>query len=156
MDLGEADLGEIVAKNAALRRAEFREGEGKILAASHGNFAAFEALTALYVAFFRYGMPRKFVVPDYEARARAANLPYARMKIPTEEVYLHRALVLGGRRAEFLRDLALITRKNATYRRVYRSLGGKIGAPPKRFGALPERSNGLTSVIHDFGLMEKL
>lgn len=151
------DLREIVEKNAALRRMDAEEGEGKFLAETHGFFAAFEALTALYVAFFRCGEARRYLVADYAARARAANIPFAKMRIPTQEDYTRRALVLGGRRTEFLRELELITRKNATYRRVYRSLGGEIGSVPvEELNFLPERAIGLSAVIRDFGLLEKL
>lgn len=157
MDLGETSPREILLKNAALRRLSASEGEGRILAERVGNFSSFEALTKLYVAFFRCGAPQKYVVPAYEARAKAAGIPFRSVNIPTEEVYTHRALVLGGRRGEFLRELGLITQKNATYRRVYRSLGGTVKeADVKELKYLPERSNGLSAVIRDFGLMEKL
>lgn len=157
MDAEEPDLKEILLKNAALRRMNFEKGEGEILARSMGNFAAFETLMKLYVAFFRCGSPLKYAVPDYEARAKAAGVSYFGMRIPTEEVFTRRALVLGGRRAEFLRELSLISKKSATYRRVYRSLGGKpAAAKTEPLKTLPERSNGLSSVIRDFGLLEKL
>ncbi len=157
MDMEEPNFQEIVLKHAALRRMGMEDGEGKILASCCGNFAAFSALFALYVAFFRCGSPRKFVVSDYEKRARAAGIPFAALRIPTEEDYTRRALVLGGRRAEFLRELSVIEQKNATYCRYYRSLGGTAArAPKEELKTLPERSNGLSAVIRDFGLMDKL
>lgn len=157
MDLDTSDRREILWKNAALRRLGCAEGEGKVLAEREGNFAAFEALTALYVAFFRCGSPRKYAAVDYEARAEAAGIPYADMRIPTPEDFAHRALVLGGRRADFLRELNLITQKNATYRRIYRSLGGEVRrADAENVRMLPELSGGLSEIIRDFGLLEKL
>ncbi len=157
MDPGGPGLKEILLKNAALRRMKFGEGEGAVLAKHCGNFAAFEALVSLYIAFFRCGSPRKFLVPDYGARAEAAGIPFAAMRIPTEEDYTRRALVLGGRRAEFLRDLDMIDRNKATYCRNYRSLGGITArVPGEELKTLPERSNGLSAIIRDFGLMEKI
>ncbi len=148
---------DILLKNAALRRLGTSEGEGKVLARSAGNFAAFESLTALYVAFFRCGEPLKTVVPDYAARAREAGIPYARQVIPTEETFARRALVFGGRRAEFLRELRLITQNSHIYRRNYRMLGGTVTKALRAdVKYLPERAGGLSAVIRDFGLMEKL
>lgn len=156
MDLDISDRREILLKNAALRRMGAPDGEGKILARREGNFAAFEALTELYVAFFRHGSPRKYAAVDYEGRAKAAGIPYADMHIPTVEEFAHRALVLDGRRGEFLRELDLITRKSATYRRIYRSLGGEVRRAVENVRLLPELSGGLSEIIRDFGLLEKL
>ncbi len=156
MGADEPSLRDVLLKNAALRRSGIT-GEGAYLAAEVGNFSAFDALMRLYVAFFRCGSPRKYAVPDYGARARAAGVPFAEMSVPDEETYARRALVLSGRRADLLRELSLISQKNATYCRVYRSFGGKIrtvGAEKLKY--LPEKTNGLSAVIRDFGLLEKL
>ena len=157
MDLSACDLRDILCKNAALRRMGEEGGEGEILASHVGRFAAFEGLMRLYVAFFRNGAPRKYVVPDYEARAKAAGVPFSCVHIPTEEQFTRRALVLEGRRAEFLREIGLISAHFTQYQRVYRTLGGRgASCPISALCALPERSNGLSAVIRDFGLLEKL
>lgn len=156
-DLDGLTLDKILQKNAALRRLGFVGGEGEIFAERVGRFAAFEALTKLYVAFFRNAAPLRATVPAYEARARAAGVPYSAVFIPTVGEYTRYALVLGGRRGEFLRELGLISQGLPAYRRTYRGLGGRIStAPLQELRTLPERSNGLSAVIRDLGLLEKL
>ena len=155
-DLNGIGAEEILQKNAALRRTEGDGiGEGIVLARRSSSFGAFCALTALYTAFFRCGQPRHYVVADYAARARRAGVPP--VLPPTEEDFTRRSLALGGRRAEFLRELGFITRNMATYRRNYLSFGGKEEkVPPAELSALPERAAGLSAVVRDFGLLEEL
>lgn len=151
--LKEADGREILRKNAALGRMGEGDGEGAYLARSCGYFAAFCALVSLYTAFFRYGSPRKYVVPHYSARAERAGVPLAMP--PTEEDYVRRALTLEARRAQFLRELRFVSQDMRAYRTRYAALGGSMERADRReLLALPERAGGLTKIIRDFGLME--
>lgn len=158
MDLG-GEMGEeeILRRNALLRRMDFIEGEGKLLAERIGAFAAFETLLKLYLAFFRCGGAMHTVVCDYEGRAWEAGVPFSAMRIPSEETFARRALVLEARRGELLRELGLIAGQREAFRRNYRLLGGRTaGEDLAAAKYLPERSGGLSAVIRDFGLMEKL
>ncbi len=158
MDLGgEMGQEEILRRNALLRRMDFEEGEGNLLAGEIGAFAAFETLLKLYLAFFRCGGAMHTVVCNYEARAAAAGVPFSAMRIPSEETFTRRTLVFEARRGELLRELNLIAGSLEVFRRNYRLLGGKTaGADVAAAKYLPERSGGLSAIIRDFGLMEKL
>ncbi len=149
-----SEVGEIASLNAFLA-AEGFTGEGDILAERTGRFAAFEVLQRLYTAFFRCGRPRKYAVADYAARAEEADCPPPMP--PTEETYAKRALLLERTRATFLRELRLITKDAAAYRRQYISLGGRVEkADLREVRLLPERSGGLSVLMRDFGLLEEL
>ena len=67
---GELSPEEIVRRNARLRMLEedgVPQGEGMRLEGS--AYTRWQALCALYLAFFAKGRPRRYAVPDYAARA---------------------------------------------------------------------------------------
>lgn len=149
----EADLSALLLMNAFAERTG-QGGEGEILAKTCGSFAAYEGLLRLYTAFFRCGVPRKYVVPDYAARAAEAGGTAALP--PTEEEYARRAILLERRRAGALREIGLLGGLSACRSR-YVSLGGRPKrADMREIRRLPERSGGLSVLIRDFGLLEDI
>lgn len=156
---------EIVRANAALRRSEAAgawRGEGATLARLYPKPAAFRAfyeLSALYAAFFGCGRPRKYVVPDYAARAKRAGVSAAEVCIPTAEEYARRALVLERRRSDLLAEVQGILRGAAAETRsvcAFLKKNGGIGGISDALETLPEHCpNGLTAIIRDFGLLER-
>ena len=149
---------EIVRRNGRLRLLEdtgLPRGEGAALAGS--GYARWRALTALYLAFFSRGVPRRYCVPDYAARAKAAGVPYAALCIPSREEYAARALRLERVRGELLAELRAIFVRRAGYERALRTLGAGALQPPAPaiLKTLPEHAEGgLSALIRDFGLME--
>ncbi|MGN0823183.1 MAG: hypothetical protein ACI4NG_05360 [Candidatus Gallimonas sp.] len=164
------DFRSIVAQNAALRRCE-REGapvgEGVSLArllardgAEDAEWRAYVQLSALYGAFFHKGVPRRYAVPDYRARAEEAGTGeagYLAAEIPTTETYFRRATSLERVRGILLRELDCAT-KLSSERRVFRMLGGRDRPrAPERLRLLPETCpRGLSALIRDFGLTDSL
>ncbi len=161
------DVASIVRANAALRLAEaggLCTGEGTVLsrglAGAVPSWRAYRALLGLYLAFFRFGKPRKYVVPDYAARAREAGTEYGKLVIPTPMENRSRALSLESMRAEALRELVPLERRAERDLRVLRTLHGSLfpeGCGKKEWKYLPERCpRSLTALMRDFGLLEQL
>lgn len=157
---------EIVEENAARRKRE-REGaypgEGVVLAQILGEsgydypaWRAYLELTSLYAAFFEKGMPRRYLLPDYRARAERAGVPLPR--IPTAEEYALRAIALERMRAPFTREARAILRGREKERLALAALAGETIPETGELSLLdrlPERApEGLTAIIRDFGLME--
>ncbi len=161
--LEQLSVSEIVRKNAVIADCE-REGlytgEGQVLARLYrtdGEWRAFCVLGALYEAFFAKGKPQR-TVPDYKARSLRAGVPYSAQNIPTPQEYAHRAVALEQHRVSLMRELGLISKRFAAYRRTFlgfaeRVCGNEKGGL-KELKLLPEHSGGLTAAIRDFGLME--
>lgn len=156
------DLEKVILKNAALRRCErdgMNAGEGIRLAeviGPRGEEQAFFMLAALYSAFFERGKPR-LRVPDYEARARSANVRYAEQYVPTLQEFAHRAASFERIRADAYRELNALLSGHIHYGNNFLALTGRTFSTERRLShlkTLPERTAGLSSVIRDFGLME--
>lgn len=155
---GELPPEEIVRRNARLRVLEdggVPRGEGIVLGIP--AYESWRLLLGLYLAFFAKGKPRRYAVPDYAARAKAAGVSYAELCLPSRQEYAARALRLERVRGELLAELrALAARKNA-YERALRTYGvlPAAGTDVHKLKTLPERAEGgLSSVIRDFGLMD--
>ena len=153
---------DIVLKNAVLRESECAglwEGEGVVLARSigrEGEVQAYLLISALYSAFFRKGKPR-CLVPDYAARAGRAGIPYFEQSIPTPEEYSRRTLAFEIMRDSAIAQLnALHAKEGAFKSNYYRFTGNpfpqRVSLAPLAY--LPEKAQGLSAVIRDFGLME--
>lgn len=168
--VGQAEPAEITPKqivraNAALRRSENEgayEGEGAALARMYRKPDARRALrelSALYAAFFKYGKPRKYTVADYAARAKRAGIAYGSLDLPTPEQYARRALMLERRRADLLRELELVLRKNSAENDsvyTFSDPAPDVMGVSDELLRLPEhRPDGLCAVIRDFGLLER-
>ena len=152
---------EIVRRNARLRVLEgagLPQGEGR--AAEGSPYAVWRALTALYAAFFGRGVPRRYLVPDYAARAARAGVPYAGLNIPSEKEYAARAMRLERVRGELLREIGGIAARRHIHARSMRTLAPQTflqDTPDfSLLKTLPERAEGLCAVIRDFGLMEEI
>lgn len=162
-----ADAEEIIRFNAEARRAE-RDGaycgEGAVLASllkeePFPEWSAYRLLTALYAAFFERGKPRRYLLPDYKARAESAGVPYAEAIPPTREQYVHRAMTLERIRARFISRIRTHLQERET---LAARLKDWYGAELPRRGwntvmlkKLPEYApGGLTAIIRDFGLMD--
>ena len=155
---GELSPEEIVRRNARLRMLE-EEGvpQGEGMRPEGSAYTRWQALCALYLAFFAKGRPRRYAVPDYAARAERAHVPYASLKIPSREEYAARALRLERVRGELLAELRAVTARKSAYERALRAYApvptGKIDLTILKI--LPERAeDGLCAVIRDFGLMD--
>lgn len=157
------DLVAVALKNAEIRRCEragMNKGEGAILAerigGTDGEEQAFLLLSALYSAFFERGRP--FLnVPDYAARAKSADVPYATQKIPTAREFARRAGNFERTRGELQRELTAFLNGETHYRNNFLSLAGRIVCKARDLSALkslPEWTAGLCAVIRDFGLMD--
>lgn len=158
---------EILKRSAILRNMENEGlfiGEGVVLARQEPEsedvpeWRAFSELSALYAAFFRWGKPRRYAVPDYARRAAAAGVSYAEISVPAREEYAMRAVALERARGELLREIGAITAKKAEYRRILRAFGGRDSGrtSAEQLFRLPELCpKGLSAVVRDFGLMEK-
>ena len=155
-------LEDVVTKNADLRKCErdgLIRGEGVTLAAEIGRYGeeqAFFLLAALYSAFFAKGKPR-LIVPDYAARARAADAPYAVQRVPTLQELVHRSIALERMRAELGWELSRFLEGETHFKTNFYALAGRAVVPlsgAAALQALPERTAGLSSIIRDFGLME--
>lgn len=162
---GEISPESIVRANAALRRSE-REGawrgEGTCLLLMYRTPDARRAvreLTALYSAFFRCGKPRKYAVANYGERAKRAGCAYGELQIPSPEQYARNALMLERRRADFLRELELITQKNSAEIDSVYAFSKPVAiynGMSEELLRLPEHCpNGLCALIRDFGLLER-
>ena len=119
---------------------------------------AYMQLRALYSAFFIKGVPRRFYVPDYRVRAKSAGGAYAAQSIPAVSEYARRALVLERVRAEYAGELVRLKRDEGSFFRMMRKYGGgdcAIG-DTSLLCALPEHTGGLTAIIRDFGLLERI
>ena len=155
---GELSPEEIVRRNARLRALEEAgapRGEGVVLGCS--AYESWRLLLGLYLAFFAKGRPRRYTVPDYAARAKAANVPYADMRLPSRQEYAARAMRLERVRGELLAELRTIAARKNAYERALRTYGTLPAAGPdiQQLKTLPERAEGgLSSVIRDFGLMD--
>ncbi len=161
------DLSSIVRANAALRLAEeegLASGEGIVLsrglAGALPSWRAYRALLGLYLAFFRFGKPQTYIVPDYAARAKAAGVNYGELVLPTPAEYASRALSLERVRAEAVRELLSLERRLERDLRVLRTLHGAVfpeTCAREAWKTLPERCpRSLSAAIRDFGLMEQL
>lgn len=160
-----ADVRQIATRNAEVRKAE-REGahtgEGALLAerlrhAGEPNpeWNAFWQLSALYFCFFAYGKPRRYVLPDYSARADAAGAEYRRQSVPTEAEFASRALALETVRGAFTAEITAMRGRRDERLRSYLALGGtREKADVSALRSLPELSFGLSSIVRDFGLMD--
>lgn len=156
---------EIALRNAKLREAE-REGayagEGiflarKLKSAGEPNpeWNAFWQLSALYFCFFAYGRPRRYLLPDYSARADAAGIEYRRQTVPTEAEFASRALALEAMRGAFTAEITALRGRRDERTRAFLALGGtRDKADVSALKSLPEFSFGLSSLVRDFGLME--
>lgn len=154
---------ELIMANAALRMEErggVPAGEGKILAdiyeaAGEKRFAlrAYRELFALYSAFFEYGRPRRFTVPDYARRAQAAGVAYAEIAVPTRAEFVRRAVALERMRAARVNELRTLSAQQRAFSGAY---GGRREYDLFGLKQLPERARGLSALIRDFGLMEEL
>ncbi len=160
------DYAGIVAENAANRCAEAAgtpAGEGAALAELYRGdgaelpcWRAYRALTAVYHAFFKRGVPRRYFVPDYALRAERAGVPRWTVGVPSREEYALRAMALERTRAAFLAETSAEVAELPVHRRAVFALTGK--EPPAGDGSLlallPERRpDGLCAVIRDFGLL---
>lgn len=158
---------EIASENARVRLAERAGGyggEGTILASflqgdPCPSWRAFLLLSALYAAFFEKGKPRRYLTPDYHARAARAGVETGSVRIPSREEYAARALILERIRARSIREFSgFITKRGEFYAAVSRLSSTPL--PEKAGGRayldlLPEQAgSGLSAVIRDFGLME--
>ena len=157
---GELPPEEIVRRNVQLRLLEEAGapvGEGALLCGG-GALRAYRTLLSLYTAFFRRGVPRRYFVPDYRARAAAAGVSYASLCIPSEEEYALRALRLERVRGELAHELVHLNAALAGQLRAVRSVGGRDACPELTvLKNLPELApHGLCAIIRDFGLMETL
>ncbi len=165
---GIADLNaeQIYSRNLALRKAE-REGlpvgEGVVLARSAsaeagkiGEWGAFCLLSALYAAFFRYGKPRRYFIPDYARRAAAAGVEYRDIRIPTVAEYVSRAVALERARGELAREAERIYAEKGALRRAFTQFGGEERPlSAARLVRLPELcADGLCALLRDFGSLE--
>ena len=153
---------EVICKNAQIRKCEqegMPRGEGIRLAEDigyQGEEQAFFLLLALYSAFFFKGKPR-LKIPDYAARAQAAEAAYCKQRVPTLLEFAHRTTALERIRAEILRELFALSAGETHFRKNFYALTGRAPAPIKSVLSLkhlPERALGLCSVMRDFGLME--
>ena len=156
---GEPQLLEIVRRNAALRicgAAGAPRGESAYMQGP--AYARWRTLTALYHAFFAAGEPRRYFVPDYAARAAAAGVGYAALRIPSPQEYAARAIRFEQLRGMLLTELKALTARRTEHERALRTLGAAVPAPDlKLLRGLPERAEeGLTPLIRDFGLMDAL
>ncbi len=161
LEFTELTAEELVCTNALLRMWEadgLPAGEGMAAAALAGDgIAAYRTLSALYLAFFRRGKPRRYFVADYRERARRAGRSYDQIEVPSPEECARRALLLERMRAEEVREMEGIVKREGTRFRNLRDLGGSVPAPvpAARLATLPERCpQGLTAIMRDFGLME--
>lgn len=157
---------ELLRTGAILRNMEnegLPVGEGLTLARQEPKgedvpeWRAFCELSALYAAFFRWGKPRRYAVPDYARRAAAAGVKYAEVFVPAREEYAARAVALERARGELSREIGAIIAKKADYRRTLRALGGKSSGKTsaEQLFRLPELCpQNLSAVVRDFGLME--
>lgn len=162
--LPSAEPENIVRANSVLRQSERQgawQGEGASLVRLYPEpdvFRALHELTALYLAFFKCGKPRKYAVADYSGRARRAGSAYGDIAIPSPDAYARRALMLERRRADFLLELNAIARQNAEIDSVYafsQPITVYNGISDALY-TLPERCpGGLSAVIRDFGLLER-
>ena len=158
---------EIVCRNARIRVLEGQgapTGEGAVLRTLYADaplpsLYAHRALSALYDAFFRKGVPRRYFVPDYRARAAAAGTRYADQAIPRPSEYAARALALERVRGELLTQIAALRRRHPAQ---LRQIRGMVRLPPftpdlNCLKILPERApGGLCAVLRDFGLLENI
>ena len=153
---------EVVLKNAEIRKCEqggMRVGEGTILAKEigrNGEEKAFVLLAALYAAFFLKGKPR-LRVPDYAARAKAASAAYCAQRVPTLQEFARRTAAFERIRGKIGRELEAFLEGEMHYKKNFYALTGRAiaavnGASPLKI--LPEKADGLSSVMRDFGLME--
>lgn len=158
---------EILQSNAELRRLEgagLPAGEAFALEGLHRAageplpcWRAFRALTAVYEAFFASGVPRRYFVPDYAARAARAGVERWEISVPTRAEYAARALAFERMRAKMRAEISAIRSATAEYGRVLENLTGEPlpAADLSALKILPERHpGGLCSVIRDFGLLE--
>ena len=158
---------EIVLRNARIRVLEGQgapTGEGAVLRTLYADapvpsLYAHRALSALYDAFFRKGVPRRYLVPDYRARAAAAGTRYADQTIPRPAEYAARALSLERVRGELAAGIAALRRRHPAQ---LRQIRGMVRLPPfspdlNKLKILPERApGGLCAVLRDFGLLENI
>lgn len=155
------DRADLVALNARLRREEScgaPAGEGKVLADLYRKdknkrpvFRAFTELMALYYAFFKCGIPRKYYIPDYAARAKAVGAEYCNLKIPTPQEYAMRAFALEKMRSLKLSELKTILESWQKSRFCIRQSASLVNLEFLKY--LPEYGGGLTAIIRDFGLL---
>lgn len=155
------DRADLVALNARLRGEEnggAPTGEGKLLADLYrksGNkrpvFRAFTELMALYFAFFKCGKPRRYFVPDYAARAKAAGAAYGNLSIPTPQEFAKRALALEKMRSMKLSELKTILESWQKSPFCIKQAASLLDLKYLKF--LPEYGGGLSTIIRDFGLL---
>lgn len=155
------DRADLVAQNARLRREENEgapAGEGRLLADLYRKdknkrpvYRAFTELFALYFAFFKCGIPRKYYVPDYSARAKTAGAKYGALHIPTPQEYAMRALSLEKMRSFKLRELKTILESWQKSPFCIKQSASLLNLKFLKY--LPEYGGGLTAIMRDFGLL---
>ncbi len=156
---------EIVKINARVRVLETEGapvGEGVALCGAYGGtplpaLYAHRALSALYYAFFLRGVPRRYAVADY--RARAAGGGYAAMHIPAPKEYAARAIALERSRAELLTEIVRLRGRHAAQLGALRARMPVAPFTPDLHPLcrLPELApDGLCAILRDFGLLEKI
>ncbi len=139
-------------------------GEGVVLANAYGEeefseWQAYVRLTALYGAFLKGGVPRRYALPDYRARCIRAGVGqegYLAVRIPTVEEYSERAMRLEKFRGQLLNEISPFLRKRKGHLRTFLLLGGKnFMREDGRWRELAEHApTGLSALIRDFGLLE--
>ena len=155
------DRADLVAYNAKLRREENEGapvGEGRVLADLYRKgknkrpvYRAFTELLALYFAFFKCGIPRKYFVPDYAARAKAVGADYSKLHIPTPQEYALRALSLEKMRSLKLSELKTILESWQKSPFCIKQSASLLNLKYLKY--LPEYGGGLSAIIRDFGLL---
>ena len=158
---------EIVKINARVRVLEEQGapiGEGTVLRERYAGVPipalyAQRALSALYYAALKKGVPRRYFVPDYRARAAAAGIKYADQDVPAPSEYAARAMALERARGELLTEIVHLRREHPAQLREIRTQVRLLPFTPDlhELNCLPERApGGLCAVLRDFGLLENI
>ena len=158
---------EIVKINARVRVLEEQGapiGEGTVLRERYAGVPipalyAQRALSAVYYAALKKGVPRRYFVPDYRARAAAAGTKYADQAVPAPSEYAARAMALERARGELLTEIVHLRREHPAQLREIRARVRLLPFTPDlhELNCLPERApGGLCAVLRDFGLLENI
>lgn len=158
--IGTLSREQVVRRNARLRQLEAQgvpSGEGASLLARLGEkrypaATAYLTLLALYTAFFRRGVPRRYAVPAYRRSGVYAALP-----LPTAGEYASRALRLERARGELCAEAIHLRAGKEAQLAAMRALDAHFDAAPalEKLNFVPECApDGLCAVMRDFGLLE--